>query len=78
MITPKFNVGQIVFIYEGCKLVEKEVQEIITRTKKDSNKVEYLFKSTNIFGRDYGTGEKEVFASKEDFINNICQYENKL
>lgn len=74
MNSPKFKLGQKVFVYKNGKLTENEIIEVITRTTEDQYLVEYVFTANNgIFSRNrgYGISESEVFESKDDFKRAI-------
>lgn len=72
MVIPKYDINQIVFIYESGRLVEKVVNKIQILITENEFKVGYQFQEKAHFllfaMRDIYKDESEVFKSLDDFI----------
>ena len=79
MKEPKFKLGQIVFTAQEYRLGRFEVKEIIVKTNKDGEKVEYSLEDP--FGRqhiypeapiieDFETARKQALTNWENIYKN--------
>lgn len=72
MVIPKYDINQVVIIYDHGKLIEKVVDKIQIIITEETTTVGYVFREQNdiirSLWRDFFKDETEVFKSKEDFI----------
>lgn len=71
LVASKYDIGQLVLVYELCSLVEKEIVEIRTRHSDGGVFIEYRMREKFRVLGDYCYPEGAVFSSPEHFIKEM-------